>query len=70
MIDTGRQPSDPQRNRQDSIDLARRALQAAGDDADVLCDVAQVLGYFEPDIDPAIALIDRALDLNPSFALG
>jgi adenylate cyclase len=25
---------------------------------------------FEPDINPAIVLIDRALDLNPSFAIG
>jgi tetratricopeptide (TPR) repeat protein len=29
-----------------------------------------VIGYFEPDIDLAIVLIDRALELNPSFALG
>ena len=36
----------------------------------VLVHVAQTLGYFEPDIEPAITLIDRALDLNPSFAFG
>jgi len=70
MLDANGSCDDPKRNRQDSIDLARRALHAAGDDAEVLCDAAHVLGYFEPDIDPAIALIDRALDLNPSFALG
>jgi TolB-like protein len=70
MLDLNGSSEDPQRNRQDSIDLARRALQAAGDDADVLCHAAHVLGYFEPDIDPAIALIDRALNLNPSFAIG
>jgi adenylate cyclase len=29
-----------------------------------------VLGYFERDINPAFALIDRALELNPSFAIG
>ena len=29
-----------------------------------------MLGYFEEDIAPAIALIDRALDLNPSFYRG
>jgi adenylate cyclase len=52
------------------IDLARRALQAADDDPNVLVHVAHVLGYFEPDIEPAITLIDRALDLNPSFAFG
>ena len=61
---------DRQRNRQDGVDLARRALRAAGDNANVLGYAAQVLGYFEPDIDPAITLIDRALDLNPSFAFG
>jgi TolB-like protein len=61
---------DPQRNRQEGIDLARRALQAAGDDPNVLVHVAHALGIFEPDIEPAITLIDRALDLNPSFAFG
>jgi TolB-like protein len=70
MLDLNGSCDDPQRNRQDGIELARRALQAAGDDAEVLCDAAHVLGYFEPDIDPALALIDRALDLNPNFALG
>jgi TolB-like protein len=61
---------DEQRNRQDGIELARRALQATFDDPIVLGNAAFVLGYFEPDINPAIALIDRALDLNPSFAPG
>jgi adenylate cyclase len=61
---------DQQRSRQEAVDLARRALQAAGDDPNVLVRVAQVLGYFEPDIEPAITLIDRALDVNPSFAFG
>jgi adenylate cyclase len=58
------------RNQKDSIDLAHRALQAAGDDANVLGNVAYVLAYFEPDINPAITLIDRALGLSPSFAIG
>jgi TolB-like protein/Tfp pilus assembly protein PilF len=61
---------DQQRNRQGGVDLARRALQAAGDDPNVLVHVAHALGHFEPDIEPAITLIDRALDLNPSFAFG
>ena len=61
---------DRQRNRQDGVDLARRALRAAGDDANVLGFAARVLGYFEQDINPAITLIDRALDLNPSYAHG
>jgi adenylate cyclase len=61
---------DQQRSRQEGVDLARRALQAAGDDPNVLAHVAHVLGHLEPDIEPAITLIDRALDLNPSFAFG
>jgi TolB-like protein len=70
MLDLNGWSEDRQRNRQDGVDLARRALQAAGDDANVLCDAAYVLGYSEPDIDPAITLIDRALELSPSFAVG
>ena len=61
---------DQQRNRQDALDLARRALQASGDNPDVLGNAANVLGYFEADIDIAITLINRALDLNPSYAIG
>jgi adenylate cyclase len=61
---------DQQQSRQEGVDLARRALQAAGDDPNVLGHVAQVLGYFEPDIEPAITLVDRALDVNPSYAFG
>jgi TolB-like protein/Tfp pilus assembly protein PilF len=61
---------DQQRSRQEGVDLARRALRAAGDDPNVLAHVAHALGFFEPDIESAIALIDRALDLNPSFAFG
>ena len=29
-----------------------------------------MIGYFERDIKPAIVLIDRSLELNPSYALG
>jgi len=61
---------DQQRSRQEGVALARRALQAAGDDPNVLAYVAYVLGHLEPDIEPAMTLIGRALDLNPSFAFG
>jgi adenylate cyclase len=57
-------------NRREGIDLAGRALKAAGSDAEVLGQVARVLGYFGEDLAAAIALMDRALELNPSFALG
>jgi adenylate cyclase len=70
MLDLNGWCNDQHRNRQAGVALARRALPAAGDDANVLGDVAHVLGYFEPDIGPAITLIDRALELNPSYAIG
>jgi TolB-like protein/tetratricopeptide (TPR) repeat protein len=57
-------------NRRTAIDLAREALSAAADDPGVLGRAAMVLGRFGEDIDAALALIDRALALNPSFAYG
>jgi TolB-like protein/class 3 adenylate cyclase len=60
----------PERDRQEGVEYARRALRVGGDDPDVLGYVAYALGYFERDINPAIALIDRALELNPNFASG
>jgi TolB-like protein len=60
--------NDPEADRRLGVDLARQALRAAGDDPFVLGTVAFVLGYFEENINPAIALIDRSLDLNPSSA--
>ena len=56
--------------RREGIDLARRALRVGGDDPFVLANVAWALGLFSEDITAAIALIDRALQLNPSFARG
>ena len=50
--------------------LTRRALAAARDDPNVLAYGAYVLAYFGEDIAAAIALIDRSLELNPSFAVG
>ena len=59
---------DQERDRRKGVDLTRRALQISPDDPDVLAIAAFVLGYFGEDIDAAIALIDRCLALNPSFA--
>jgi TolB-like protein len=53
-----------------AVELARRALQAAPEDPEVLAVAAFVLGIRGHDTDVAISLIDRALVLNPSFALG
>jgi adenylate cyclase len=57
-------------NRRAAIGLAREALSAAADDPGVLGRAAMVLGRFGEDIGTALALIDRALALNPSFAYG
>ena len=57
-------------NQREGVQLARRALRAAGDDPGVLGNVAYVLAYFGEDIAAAMALIDRSLELNPSFAQG
>jgi adenylate cyclase len=62
--------SEPDANRIEGVDLAHRALTVAGDDPEVLGQVARVLGYFGEDLPAPIALIDRALELNPSFAQG
>jgi len=57
-------------NRDEALGLTRRALAAARDDPNVLAYGAYVLAYFGEDIAAAIALIDRSLELNPSFAVG
>jgi adenylate cyclase len=53
-----------------AVDFARRALQVAGDDPGVLANTAYALAYFGEDIRVMMALVDRALVLNPSFARG
>ena len=54
--------------RDKAINLARRALDVAGSDAIVLANVAVVLGPLEGDLDAALALVDRAISLNPGSA--
>jgi adenylate cyclase len=61
---------DPEATRQKAISLARRAVRYAGDDAETLGRAAYVFAYCGEDIDAAIALIDRSLRINPSFAYG
>jgi TolB-like protein/DNA-binding response OmpR family regulator len=61
---------EPETARQTAISLARRAVRNAGDDAATLGRAAYVLAYFGEDIDAATALIDRSLQINPSFADG
>jgi adenylate cyclase len=57
-------------NRCKAMDLARQALQVAQNDPRILANVAFVLASFGEDIGAMIGLIDRALELNPSFAQG
>jgi TolB-like protein len=61
---------DPQATRRTGVDLARRALEVAGNDPRVLANAAFVLAQFGEDIGTMIGLVDRALALNPSFARG
>ena len=53
-----------------AINFARRALEVSGDDPAILANAAQVLAYFGEDIGAMIALVERALALNPNFARG
>ena len=57
-------------DRVKGADAARRALEVAGNDPGILANAAYALAYFGEDIGAMIALVDRALALNPSFARG
>jgi adenylate cyclase len=70
QLDVNGWRDDRETNRRTAIDLARRALRAAPDDPEVLAPSAFVLAWYGEDIDVAIGLVDRCLDLNPSFARG
>jgi len=56
--------------REKGIDFGRRAVELADDAPGVLADAAMALASFGEDIDAMIALVDRALAFNPSFARG
>ena len=70
VLDTNGWADDRETNRRMGVDLARQALRVGGDDPGVLARAAFVLARFGEDIDAAIALVDRSLVLNPSFAFG
>ncbi len=61
---------DPAADRLKGVDFARRALEVGGDDPGILANAAVALGYFGADIGAIMALVDRALALNPNFARG
>jgi TolB-like protein/class 3 adenylate cyclase len=62
--------SDPDLARERGLDLARRALAPAGTEPVVIVNAAYALAYFGEDIGAMLAMIDRAVLLNPSFARG
>ncbi len=57
-------------DRLKGADFARRALEVGGDDPGILANAAHTLAYFGEDISAMMALVDRALAFNPSFARG
>jgi TolB-like protein/class 3 adenylate cyclase len=61
---------DPAAARLKGADFARRALGVAGDDPGILANAAFALAYFGEDIGAMMALVDRALALNPNYARG
>ena len=66
----GGRSEDPAADRLKGTDFARRALEVAGDDPGVLANAALALAHFGEDVGAMIALIDRALALNPNYARG
>jgi len=61
---------DPGLHRRRAVDLAQRAVRGAGDDPNTLGRAAHALGYSGGDLGAATALVDRCVELNPSYASG
>ena len=66
----GGRSEDPEANKRHAAAFARRALVVAGDDPAILANAAYALAYIGEDLGAMVALIDRVLALNPSFARG
>src|SRR6516165_475724 len=66
----GGRSEDPEANKRNAAAFARRALVVAGDDPSILANAAYALAYIGEDLGAMMALIDRVLALNPSFARG
>ena len=69
LLEDGRS-KDPEAERTKGHDYARRALAVAGDDPGVLANAADALSFFGEDIGALMAVVDRALELNPNYARG
>ena len=61
---------DREGDRRKGIDFARRALEVGGNHPVILAESAHALAYFGDDIGAMMALVDRALALNPNYARG
>src|SRR4051794_32107625 len=57
-------------DRRECMDLAKRAIRAPGNDPSALGRAAYVFGELGEDIGAAIALVDHALEIHPSYAGG
>jgi hypothetical protein len=65
----GNWADDSEISQREGLDLVRRALRAAPDDPTVLVSCAGTMDMFGEDIGTPLALVDRALSLNPSGAM-
>jgi TolB-like protein/class 3 adenylate cyclase len=69
LLQDGRS-ADPAAQRREGHDFAHRALEVAGDDPSVLANAADALSWFGEDVGAMVAVVDRALELNPNYARG
>jgi adenylate cyclase len=69
LLQDGRS-ADPEAERRKGTDFAWRALDVAGDDPNILANAADALSYYGEDSGALMALVDRALALNPNYARG
>ena len=69
-IDINAWAADLASNRKQAIEAARRGLDVSEGEPGVLVNVALVLAYFGEDIDAMLALVERAVTSNPSYARG
>ena len=60
--------TDPAQEAAEGAQLARRAVELGKDDAVALTRGGNALGHFGGDLDSCIALVDRALALNPNLS--
>jgi TolB-like protein/class 3 adenylate cyclase len=70
QVDFSGWSEDPERNRNIGVEYARRALLAGEEDAVTLANAAYMLAHYGEDIDTMLAIVDRALTFNPSYARG